>query len=91
MVREYPGQTLQATALVHEAWIKLTNNNEQRWQNMFFIFVADASFAFTRENAILCLKVGLMPPVPANARWLLEQSRESIIGCDEPFWKKRRH
>jgi len=26
MAREAPGQTLQPTALVHEAWLKLTGN-----------------------------------------------------------------
>lgn len=42
MARESPGQTLQATALVHEAWLKLTKDNEQRWQNRGHFFAAAA-------------------------------------------------
>lgn len=33
MANEKPGQTLQATALVHEAYLKLVNESQQRWQN----------------------------------------------------------
>jgi RNA polymerase sigma factor (TIGR02999 family) len=31
--REKPGQTLQATALVHEAYVRLIGEHAQRWQN----------------------------------------------------------
>jgi RNA polymerase sigma-70 factor, ECF subfamily len=31
--RERPGQTLQATALVHEAYVRLIGENRQPWQN----------------------------------------------------------
>jgi RNA polymerase sigma factor (TIGR02999 family) len=31
--RERPGQTLQATALVHEAYVRLINERAQNWQN----------------------------------------------------------
>jgi len=30
MAREAPGQTLQATALVHEAWLRLGGEDQQR-------------------------------------------------------------
>jgi RNA polymerase sigma factor (TIGR02999 family) len=30
--RESPGQTLQPTALVHEAWLKLAGSNNQLWK-----------------------------------------------------------
>lgn len=30
MAREKPGQTLQATALVHEAWLRLAGSDPQR-------------------------------------------------------------
>ena len=33
MAREQPGQTLQPTALVHEAWLRLVRTPEQNWQN----------------------------------------------------------
>lgn len=31
MAQETPGQTLQATALVHEAWLKLAGSDRQQW------------------------------------------------------------
>ena len=31
--REAPGQTLQATALVHEAWLRLGGERQGNWQN----------------------------------------------------------
>jgi RNA polymerase sigma factor (TIGR02999 family) len=31
--RERPGQTLQATALVHEAYLRLLKDRQDRWQN----------------------------------------------------------
>ena len=31
MANESAGQTLQPTALVHEAWLRLVGNQEQQW------------------------------------------------------------
>lgn len=42
MSHEKPGQTLQATALVHEAWIKLSGSNQQHWQSRAHFFGAAA-------------------------------------------------
>ncbi|HEX5398345.1 MAG TPA: sigma-70 family RNA polymerase sigma factor [Verrucomicrobiae bacterium] len=33
MARENPGQTLQATALVHEAWLRLGGDQQATWRN----------------------------------------------------------
>jgi len=33
MAGEQPGQTLQPTALIHEAWLKLAGSTEQQWNN----------------------------------------------------------
>src|SRR5262245_6858524 len=33
MNRERPGHTLQTTALIHEAFLRLLNNPQERWQN----------------------------------------------------------
>jgi RNA polymerase sigma factor (TIGR02999 family) len=41
MARESPGQTLQPTALVHEAWLRL-GGAEQSWQNRAHFFGAAA-------------------------------------------------
>lgn len=42
MARETPGQTLQATALVHEAWLRLGGDNQPRWANRAHFFAAAA-------------------------------------------------
>jgi RNA polymerase sigma factor (TIGR02999 family) len=40
--RERPGQTLQATALVHEAYLRLVGDDHGRWQNRAHFFAAAA-------------------------------------------------
>src|SRR6516225_4597263 len=42
MVRESPGQTLQATALVHEAWLRLGADAQPAWKNRAHFFSAAA-------------------------------------------------
>ena len=42
MAREPAGQTLQATALVHEAWLRLAGAENQNWQNRSHFFAAAA-------------------------------------------------
>lgn len=42
MAREQPGQTLQPTALVHEAWLRLASAEDQHWQNRRHFFAAAA-------------------------------------------------
>ena len=42
MAREAPGQTLQATALVHEAWLRLGGEQQPAWQNQAHFFGAAA-------------------------------------------------
>jgi RNA polymerase sigma factor (TIGR02999 family) len=50
---EPPGQTLQATALVHEAYLRLVGNEEQEWDNRghFFKAAAEAMRRILIENA----------------------------------------
>ncbi|MBI2947353.1 MAG: sigma-70 family RNA polymerase sigma factor [Verrucomicrobia bacterium] len=38
MAGEAPGQTLQPTALVHEAWLRLVRTPDQAWQNRAHFF-----------------------------------------------------
>jgi len=47
MANEKPGQTLQPTALVHEAWIRLVGQNQQHYQGRRQ-FLAAASEAMRR-------------------------------------------
>jgi RNA polymerase sigma factor (TIGR02999 family) len=42
MAGEAAGHTLQPTALVHEAWLRLAGTNEQAWQNRAHFFGAAA-------------------------------------------------
>ena len=42
MAQEKPGQTLQATALVHEAYIRLVEAKDQSWNNRGHFFKAAA-------------------------------------------------
>ena len=42
MAAESPGHTLQATALVHEAWLRLVGPEDHAWQNRAHFFAAAA-------------------------------------------------
>jgi RNA polymerase sigma factor (TIGR02999 family) len=42
MANEPPGQTLQPTALVHEAWLRLARGHDQRFQSSRHFFAAAA-------------------------------------------------
>jgi RNA polymerase sigma factor (TIGR02999 family) len=42
MSHEPPGQTLQPTALVHEAWLRLAGSDRQTWDNRSHFFAAAA-------------------------------------------------
>ncbi len=42
MAREAAGHTLQPTALVHEAWLRLVSDKDQTWQNRAYFFGAAA-------------------------------------------------
>ena len=46
MARESAGQTLQATALVREAWLRLISEGDRTWQNraQFFATAADENY-----------------------------------------------
>jgi RNA polymerase sigma factor (TIGR02999 family) len=50
---EKPGQTLQATALVHEAYLRLIGDEPQKWENRghFFAAAAEAMRRILVENA----------------------------------------
>ncbi len=50
---ERPGQTLQATALVHEAWLRLAREEDRNWNNPqhFFCAAATAMRRILIENA----------------------------------------
>ena len=53
MARESAGQTLQPTALLHEAWLRVVGDGERQWQNRahFFGAAAEAMRRILIENA----------------------------------------
>jgi RNA polymerase sigma factor (TIGR02999 family) len=53
MTQEQPGQALQATALVHEAHLRLVGQGDPGWQNRghFFAAAAEAMRGIMVENA----------------------------------------
>jgi len=59
MASENPGQTLQPTALVHEAWLKLGGEENRQWRNRnhFFAAAAEAMRRILTDNARRKLRV----------------------------------
>jgi RNA polymerase sigma factor (TIGR02999 family) len=53
LARESPGQTLQATALVHEAWLRIAGDNAPVWEGRrhFFAAAAEAMRRVLIDNA----------------------------------------
>ncbi|HVT73033.1 MAG TPA: ECF-type sigma factor [Lacunisphaera sp.] len=53
LAREAPGQTLQPTALVHEAWLRLGGDAQPQWANRahFFAAAAEGMRRILIENA----------------------------------------
>lgn len=53
MAQEAPGQTLQPTALVHEAWLRMFGDGDRKWENRahFFGAAAEAMRRILIENA----------------------------------------
>jgi RNA polymerase sigma factor (TIGR02999 family) len=53
MSQESAGQTLQATALVHEAWLRMVGDGDREWQNRahFFGAAAEAMRRILVDNA----------------------------------------
>ena len=65
MAGQLAGQTLQATALVHEAWLRLFDGNAQVWQNRAHFFRAAAQamrqILIDRARQKMSLKRGARP------------------------------
>jgi len=91
--QEKPGQTLQATALVHEAYIRLVGAEAQDWKSRghFFRAAAEAMRRILIENARrkrrlkrggALHKVGLY-----DAEWAMNGSSEDLISLDEALEK----
>ena len=90
LAQEKPGQTLQATALVHEAYLRLVDVDQaQRWDSRghFFAAAAEAMRRILVENARRKkrLKAGRRPPArrPRPGRSESRTRRRRLLALDE--------
>src|SRR5262249_54696634 len=74
MARESPGQTLQARALVHEAWVKVAGSNGQQWHGRAHFFGAAAE----AMRRILIDKWRRNTSQKRGADWKREELHDSI-------------
>jgi len=90
---ESPGQTLQATALVHEAYLRLAGNETSTWQNRrhFFgaaaeamrrILIDSARRKRTGKRGGACQRIAMEDVDPA-----LEGPSDQLIALDEALQK----
>jgi RNA polymerase sigma factor (TIGR02999 family) len=98
--REAPGQTLQATSLVHEAWLRLAGAEEQKWegQKHFFAAAAQAMRRILIENArrkqrqkrgggwerIDVEQIQLAEPLPSDKLLALDEALTELAQRDPP-------
>ena len=93
MSHERPGQTLQATALVHEAYIRLVGSENQNWKGRthFFTAAAEAMRRILIDNArrkkSLKYGGGHRKANLDNAELAIEEPSEDIIALDEALAK----
>jgi RNA polymerase sigma factor (TIGR02999 family) len=89
MAQQPPGQTLQATALVHEAWLKLAGNQEKPWNDRqhFFRAAAEAmrQILIDRARAKQRLKrgAGSVPVNLDNVDVAADAEPEALLLVDE--------
>jgi RNA polymerase sigma factor (TIGR02999 family) len=90
LAREAPGQTLQATALVHEAFLRLTDGDQTRWDGRGHFFAAAAEamrrILVERARSKRCRKHGgAMRRIDLDGVVLIEESPPSddLIALDE--------
>ncbi len=93
MSHEPPGQTLQATALVHEAYIRLVGSEAQNWNSSthFFAAAAEAMRRILIDNARRKQRLkrgGARRRVDLNdADIAIEDSSDDLIALDEALTK----
>src|SRR4029453_1886973 len=80
MAQEKPGQTLQATALVHEAWLKLAGSDHQQWRGRSHFFGAAAE----AMRRIFVDRRGRKASLKRSAYQSLDELHESAIESTAP-------
>lgn len=90
---ESPGQTLQATALVHEAYLRLLGDEPQNWDSRghFFVAAAEAMRRILVDNARRkrrCKRGGDCQKVELEeADLAIEGPSEDVVALDEALMK----
>jgi RNA polymerase sigma factor (TIGR02999 family) len=91
--QERPGQTLQATALVHEAYIRLVGDETQKWAGCghFFTAAAEAMRRILVENARRKQRLrhggGQRRVTLDDATLFVRESPDDLIALDEALAK----
>src|SRR4051812_18926453 len=90
LAHEHPGQTLQATALVHEAYLRLVGNeNSARWESRghFFAAAAEAMRRILVDNArrkLAGVHGGGQTRVElSEGDWLSRATPDEIVALDD--------
>ena len=89
MGRERPGHTLQTTALVNEAYLRLVSWREVCWQNRAHFFAVSAQMMrrilvdFARDRKYLKRGGGALRVSLADAASLTEQRGADLVALDE--------
>jgi RNA polymerase sigma factor (TIGR02999 family) len=81
LAQERPGQTLQATALVHEAYLRLLNVDDERQWNSRGHFFAAAAEAMRR---ILVEQARRRNAAKRGGQTAREELQEAVIAAPEP-------
>jgi RNA polymerase sigma factor (TIGR02999 family) len=100
MAQQPPGQTLQPTALVHEAYLRLTGGCRDQWQDRshFFRAAAEAMRCILIENArrksagkrggklerVTLEGLRLAADTPPDTLLLVQDALERLAAFDEP-------
>ncbi len=100
MAREAPGQTLQPTALVHEAWLKLAGDEDRHFQNRahFFAAAAEAMRRILVDNArrkaavrhgggqarVDIQEIEIAAPADDNQLLALNEALDKLAARDQP-------
>ena len=98
MANEAPGQTLQPTALVHEAWLRLAGGQAQKWDGRahFFGAAAEAMRRILIDNArrkkalkhgagqkhLDIQEIEIAGPCPNDELMALDSALESLAAVD---------
>ncbi len=98
LAQERPGQTLQATALVHDAWLRLAGAEPQHWEGRrhFFAAAAEAMRRILVENArrkkrlkhgghlqrVDIAEIELPSPMPDNELLVLDDALKKLAQTD---------